>query len=310
MTAAQATKTDCSSAVTAAHCAVMNTSPVNRQPQGIPTGGQYAASTHSETALDLQAPADLPLILDPGESEDYSEYADGDVITRLSVLRSDDGGTFHVEASKFLNLKDIIPAGDLRTDEAGRDAWLDANSPVIEDFFRRRYGAETDATDWDDVRIECSVSIQADSVTGPQVANEVWNRSGIVQLHNESDHGTFGSENMGRLLREHVQAQAVVKDIPAVRAAAARRTAADINTELHDRKLSGRNLSDATAMAIARTLDPIAYPEVRSLGRSGFGGREALKSELLSAYEKAHATTDRASIGMMLAWLVNGGDNS
>lgn len=206
MTAAPATGTYCSSAGIAAHCAGMNTSPVNRQPQGTPAGGQFAAPAHAESAVDLQAPTGLPLILDPGGSEDYSEYADGDVITRLSVLRSDDGGTFHVEASKFLNLKDIIPPSDLGTDEAGRDAWLEANTPVIEDFFRRRYGAEADTTDWDDVRTECSISIQTDSVTGPQAADEAWNRSGIVQLHNESDHGTFGPDSCYRAMRAGLQA--------------------------------------------------------------------------------------------------------
>lgn len=67
---------------------------MNRQPQGIP-------AAHPETSISLAADAFIRLA--PGESEDFTEYADGDVITRLSVLCSDDGGTFHEEASKFLN---------------------------------------------------------------------------------------------------------------------------------------------------------------------------------------------------------------
>lgn len=146
----------CSRAV-AAHEAGMSTSPVNRQPQGIPAGGQFAATAHSESAVAL-VPAAQSITLAPGESEDFTEYADGDVIVRLSALRSDDGGTFHVEASKFLNFKDIIPAADLGTDDAGRDAWLDANSLIIENCLRGRYDAEADTNDWEDVRTECGVS--------------------------------------------------------------------------------------------------------------------------------------------------------
>lgn len=296
------------SAVAAAHTSGMSTSPVNRQPQGIPAGGQFAPSTHAEPALNLVAA--LPITLAPGESEDYTEYADGDVITRLSVLRSDDGGTFHVEASKFLNFKDIIPAADLGTSEAGRDSWLDANSLIIETYLRDRYDAEVDTNDWEDVRAECGVSIQADSVTGVQIANEAWTRSGIVQLHNESDHGTCGTENLGRLIREHVQAQVIAADIPAARAAAARMTDADLHNQVSEWKLTGKPVSDAVVVAAARRLDGAKYPEVRNLGRLGFGDRTKVRDELLSAYDDATDNAQRARIGMMLAWLANGGDES
>lgn len=300
---------NCAPRLRAAHCAGMNT-PISRQPQGIPAGGQFAAATHPESADVLLDVADRPLALAPGESEDFTEYADGDVITRLSVLRSDDGGTFHIEASAFVNFKDMIPASDLGTDEEGRDAWLDSNSSVIESFIRDRYDAEADTTDWNDVRVECGASIQADSVTGKQITDEAWNRSGIVALHNESDPGTFGSENLGRLVREHVEAQAIPADINAARSAAVRMTAADIDNLVTETRNAGRNISDAGAIAIARTFSQDSAPEVRSLGRLGFGNREVLKTELLTAYENAAANTDRARIEMMLAWLVDGGDNS
>lgn len=163
----------------AAHSSGMSTSSVNRQPQGIPAGGQFAPASYSEPAVTLVA--EHPITLSPGESEDFTEYADGDVITRLSVLRSDDGGTFHVEASKFLNFKDIIPAVDLGTDEAGRDAWLDTHSLIIENYLRDRYDAEADANDWEDVRAECGVSIQADSTTESPNAGRVRNRSEILR---------------------------------------------------------------------------------------------------------------------------------
>lgn len=167
------------SAAAAAHTSGMSTSPVNRQPQGIPAGGQFAPSTHAEPALNLVAA--LPITLAPGECEDYTEYADGDVITRLSVLRSDDGGTFHVEASKFLNFKDIIPAALPGTDEARRESWLDANSLIIETYLRDRYDAEVDTNDWEDVRAECGVSIQADSINGSPNAGQVRNPSEILR---------------------------------------------------------------------------------------------------------------------------------
>lgn len=160
----------------AAHHLGMSTSRVNRQPQGIPASGHFAPSNHSESAVTL-TPAAQPITLGPGESEDFTEYADGDVTVRLSVLGSDDGSTFHVEASKFLNFKDIIPAADLGTGEPDRDAWLDSNSLIIENYLRDRYDAEADTNDWEDVRTECGVCIQTDPIPGTQLAREAWHRS-------------------------------------------------------------------------------------------------------------------------------------
>lgn len=55
-------------------------------------------------------------------------------------------------------------------------AWLDTNSLIVENYLRDRYDAEAEAeahtSNGEDVRAECGVLVQADSITGPQTARQ------------------------------------------------------------------------------------------------------------------------------------------
>jgi hypothetical protein len=49
-------------------------------------------------------------------------------------------------------------------------------------------------------------------LTEDQVVDAAWNGTKVVQLHKESDHGSFGSENLGRLIIERVEGATLLGD--------------------------------------------------------------------------------------------------
>jgi hypothetical protein len=121
------------------------------------------------------------------------------------VSRSDDGSGYFVSPSKTVNIKELITDSDPRLHGDALDTWLERNSPVIEDFLtelrrqhrhRRRLGRG---------RGRIHRPTPDGPLTEDQVIDAAWNGTKIVQLNNESDHGSFGSENLGRLIIERVE---------------------------------------------------------------------------------------------------------
>jgi hypothetical protein len=254
----------------------------NRVQAGIPTGGEFAAATHAEAGIAL---AERPILLAPGESENFNELADGDVIETLDVRRShvDDGSGYVVSAGKTLNFHDIITDKDLSPADGGRDVYLERHGAQIEDFIRDRYDADLENQDWEEVTVECSTSLPDGPLTESIVANAAWDGTKITALHNESDPGTFGSEFVGRLIREQVAESASVEDRLAARAAAMRMLPADVDALVKDRYLK-RELSDAGALAIAGQLKDPSRPALSRFAVRGYGNKDDLYTELNLAW--------------------------
>ncbi|WP_427019377.1 hypothetical protein ACQCSX_22045 (plasmid) [Pseudarthrobacter sp. P1] len=289
----------------------------NRVPKGISTAGQFAATTHPESTLVLD-PVHRPVTLAPGDCEDFTELADGDVIERLGVSRRnvDDGAGYWVEPSKTLNFKDLITAEDLGGTDEDRDAYLEVNTAVIEDFMATRYGAEMDGGDegWESVSLTCPTLLPAGPLTEGQVADAAWNNSKIVQLHNESDPGTFGSDYLGRLLREHVGSTTVIKDSFAARVAARQMSGERLDATVAAR-YAVRALDDATALAVADSLSCEGrHPALRKLSDRGYASTGDLTRELTDAkLANRHAPNIDAKLGERISslrhWVLRGGDN-
>lgn len=187
----------------------------NRVSPGVPSGGEFAAHTFPEaTGVTLVEPAARPVLIAPGEDENFNELADGDVIESIDVRRShiDDGSGYTVTAGKTLNLRDMMGASDLSASDGSLDTYLERHGAQIEDFIRDRYEADLDNQDWEEVRVECSASLPAGNLTEGAVADAAWDGTKITALHNESDPGTFGSEFLGRLIREQIAESASVED--------------------------------------------------------------------------------------------------
>lgn len=287
----------------------------NRVQPGIPTGGEYSATTHPESSLALADPAGRPVHVAPGESENFNELADGDVIETLDVSRShvDDGTGYTITAGKTLNMKDIIPASDLGLNEAGQDAYLERHTAQIEDFLRDRYEADLENTDWEEVSVECSTSLPDAPLTEGVLVDTAWNDTRIVALHNESDPGTFGSESLGRLLREQISHSSSVDDRYAARAAAMRMQPADVTTLVAERYLK-RELSDAAALAIAGSMRADGRPALSLLAVRGYGDTADLYTELNLAWITNQLSPNKSTayankIDMMRNWVRNGPDN-
>jgi hypothetical protein len=304
----------------AAHIDGMTTSQ-NRQPKGITTGGQFAPDTRAESTL-LLDPAARAVTLARGDSDTFPELADGDVIETLTVNRSDDGTGYWVSPAKTVNIKDLIADTDPRLHGDALDAWLEHSSPVIEDFLAERYDAGV-ATDegWDAVNIECTAYLPDGPVNEEQVVAAAWSGTKVVQLHNESDHGSFGSENLGRLIIERVDGATVMEDPYAARAAGLRLGADDV-TRMVDDRFGKRSVSDPAAVAIARDLNNIrnsrgviAYPAIGRLTTRGYVDNAALDLELgrAAAANQQSFYPDRQlarRIESLRTWMRDGGDNA
>ncbi|HEX9089782.1 MAG TPA: hypothetical protein VF867_19980 [Arthrobacter sp.] len=287
----------------------------NRVQPGIPTGGEFSATAHAESSLALADPATRPVTVAPGESENYNELADGDVIETLNVTRShvDDGTGYTISAGKTLNMKDILPATDLGTNEAGQDAYLERHTAQIEDFLRDRYEADLENTDWEEVSIECSTSLTDAPLTEGSVVEAAWNGTRIVALHNESDPGTFGSDSLGRLLREQISRSSSVEDRYAARGAAMRMHPEDVKALVADRYMK-RELSDAGALAIAGSMRSADRPALARLAVRGYGDSADLYTELNLAWLNNQLSPGRSAayanqVDMMRNWVRNGPDN-
>lgn len=283
----------------------------NRVQAGVPSGGEFAAQAHAESGVAL-APFSPPVILAPGESENFNELADGDVMDGIDVMRShvDDGGGYTVTASTTRNLRDLFTG----TAPADVDAYLDRHGAQIEDFIRERYDADLDNQDWEEVRIECGTSLPAGPLTHAGVADAAWNGTKVVALHNESDPGTFGSEFLGRLIREQVAGSASVEDRLAARAAAMRMLPADIDAHVKDRSAQGRGLSDAAALAVAGRLKDPSRPALSRLAVRGYANRDDLNTELhlvwlQNSMTPARNSTTATALDMMRTWVRDGADN-
>lgn len=268
-------------------------------------GGRFTETARSEGSVAL---APRPIVLDCGTGDDFTEYADGEVVERIHVRHSEDGG-YWVSAEKTVDFLDLItPEKVGADDEDGVADYLDRHSRPIRDFMRERYGAELGEDDWDAMRLEINTSLPEGPLTADAIANSAWS-PGIVNLHNESDPGSFGSENLDRLLLQHLAAQATVEDQHRAMGEAARWTDRDVDY-LVETRLGERELPDSAALAIARGFAGPDYPALAKLGQAGYADKQELNTELSRLYAE-HKGTRRLSqrIDMMFTWVLHGGNN-
>lgn len=286
----------------------------NRVSPGVPSGGEFAAHTYPEaTGVALADPAGRLIILAPGEDENFNELADGDVIETISVRRTDDASGFTVTAGKTLNIRDLFPAKDLSPADGGVDTYLERHGAQIEDFIRDRYEADLDSQDWEEVSVECGTELPDGPLTERGVADAAWNGTKITALHNESEPGSFGSEFLGRLIREQVADSASVEDRLGARATAMRMLPSDVDALVKDRYLK-RELSDAGALAIAGQLKDPSRPALSKFAVRGYGNRDDLYTELNQAWLQNNfgpgkSTATSIKLDMMRNWIRNGADN-
>lgn len=289
------------------------TTPINRRPEGTPAGGQFAPVNRPEASdISLADPADRPINLEPGEDETYPELAEGDVIDRLEVSRDeDDPDTYTVSASRAVNFHHLVEHEQPDLTEEEREAWLQRHSAVIDDFMGERYGAEMSGDDWSSIDAEFSTKLTGGTPTEGAVGNAAWEDTNIVNLANEEDPGTFGTENLSRLLHERVEDTASFPDFWNTRRDMESMTQGAVDNTVQDR-YGKRELPDAVALSVAYDMGMSGpYPTMAKLARTGFADREEVRNDLRKIYERDQGKPlATAKADMMFTWLEHGGDNS
>lgn len=252
--------------------------------------------TSTATAADPRSSA--PISLAPGSGDDFTWLATN-AIDHLDVHRYETGD-YVVCPSQTIDFTAMFGA------ESAPDAFLDRHERLIGDFMREHYGAQMEGDDWDAQELECVAALPEDaSPTGTDVLAAALTGTSILRLRRDST-----SAGLAALLMDRISNSVVVADRNAAVGAALRMDAAAIDTEALLR-CGRREISDATAMAIARSFSSPDFPALARLGRSGYAITTELRDELRRLYEE-HRTNARLAlrIDMMFTWALNGSDNT
>lgn len=273
--------------------------------------GKFEDRLHQAPEVHLPAPAGRTVILAPGENEDFTELAE-DPIQSINVHRYEDG-TYTVHPSMDLNIKDVLSPDFLRTSPEAAAAFVDRNWVLIQDCIKERYGADvTSSPDNDGVlSVEFTAVLGDKELTEGEIADAAWHGTKITALANESDHGTFGSENLGRIITDRAASCVSVADRLKAYGQALRMTDDQIDFEVAA-KLGTSELNDGTAMAIAGRLTEkfgrSKCPAIHKLSYSGYADTAELGKELHDLYLENDRGRTADRISMMFTWALHGGD--
>ncbi|MHA7295182.1 hypothetical protein [Arthrobacter sp. HLT1-21] len=284
-----------------------NDTPINRQPAGVPTGGQFAHGSHAEPSAVV-----LPLTevhLAPGEDDEFDHLADGYVMDSLHVHRNDHDG-YYVTAARRIEIPDLVSAEDMKMDETEHASWVDKHDQLIRGYLAERYGADVVEAGEDSMEIQFTAEHPGDTLTEAEAMRLGWEETKIVQFHNESDPGTFGSENLNRLIMDTVDASTIIPDHHTLMSEAHQlandRRFVDSIVSLRSGE---REIPDAAAMAIARNLatdNPGKYPALAKLGYHGHTDTKAMQ-HLDPQRRRQRMTINDAPISRQPAGVPTGG---
>ncbi|KQO98146.1 hypothetical protein [Leifsonia sp. Leaf264] len=233
---------------------------------------------------------------------------DADVFMAVDISRDEDGGGFWVEGLTEFRFLDFKPDNRTAAQWIGD---LDRKQPAAIGFLEGRYGASVDLPDYEDEleQIRFTVRLEGrDTLTREQAFHALWEQTGGVQFHNESDHGTFGSENLGRLLHEELVDSIVIGDRWAVINEAAEMELADAMLDVNGKVGGTREITDPVAVICAGELLAISAedtPELRKLNRYGYCNQARAAIELGKIYDSNPTNNDDlARLHMLGTWLV------
>lgn len=258
-----------------------------------PAAAHMSGMTATAIAADPRTSA--PISLAPGTGDDFTWLAES-TIERLDVHHYPDG--YVVCPSQTIDFTAMFGTG------AASDEFLDRHERLIGDFMTERYGAQMEGDDWDSQELEFVASLPETDPTGADVLNAALTGTSILRLRDDS-----AGTDLAALLMERISNSVVVEDRNRSMAIALRMDASAIDTETILR-CGRREISDATAMAIARSLSSPAFPALTRLGHSGYALKDDLWKELRRLYEE-HRTNARLAlrIDMMFTWALNGPEN-
>ena len=167
-------------------------------------GGEFGTHVRTEGTTVLNDLLDIP---GGDDGLDLNEFELGFTEDQLSTpyARLTADGKVGVSANYYENL--------LWNDGFTEDE-LDAAYPLVEEFFKERFGAVLigDGNGWDSVNVEFYAEFDRDEFGVAVVANEFGPRSGFDKFVRESDPGTFGAGYAYRDLRIQIDAGSFTKN--------------------------------------------------------------------------------------------------
>lgn len=237
-----------------------------------------------------------PISLAPGTGDNFAWLAENAAIERLDVHRYQDG--YVVCPSQTIDFTTLFGAG-LSSDE-----FLDRHERLIGDFMTEHYGAQMEGDDWDSQELEFVTPLTETDPTGADVLNAALTGTSVLRLREDS-----AGSDLAALLMERISNSVVVENRNRSMAIALRMDASAVDTETTLR-CGRREISDATAMAIARSFSTPELPNLTRLSRSGYALKEPMWDELRRLYEE-HRSNARLAlrIDMMFTWVLHGGEN-
>lgn len=276
---------------------------LRRKSTGTPgNGGKFDTVSHDEAVVSVVALSN-PILID----DDGFVTIPGDPnspIARITVERDEDG-TWIVDAEQPLNLLDYVPLSI--TGEEAREEWLNKRAYVIQEFIRDRYDAIMVLGEWtwDDMWITHRAHVNAPALTEEDAFKAAWDQTNAVKLYNEADHGTYGTENFGRLMNEFINERSVA--VPPWRHKEV--TDRDIDVQVSFRS-GEREISDQVAGAIAaRVTVNGTYDALSKLAMEGFARKDDISKDIVDAYSKV-SPRERSWLDMLGTWNIHGGDNN
>jgi hypothetical protein len=278
------------------------------------SNGQWVERVYEEpegSVINGLTTASPSLTLDDGEDLFLDTQDTYGPLKEVQVSREDVDGdeVYRIDVTQILDYRSLV--SDEVGDDDAKDEWLNARSGIIEDFMAARYGAQLDggADDWTYVRTEMRVEHRGD-LTEAAAFEFAYEDTKAVDLFNEYDAGTYGSEYLGRLLADHVEKFSVVS---VRRGLQPLMDEVAVTREVDFR--SGHNeIRDLTAISIAAELssgDPSVRGQLRQLAVHGYAERDLLRDELRELYASPDATRRlKMRLDAMFTWNDNGADNN
>lgn len=269
--------------------------------------GEHDRSDAGSVVSSPETPGGEPIVLHG--SDDYDSFTPDSIgqdqygpIDFIDVRLNGDGTLIEVEPVERLDLT-----------EYAETHWLEHNWRAVNQFFFERYNGALDTDDdedtrWSNVQVRFYTQIDTVDAVREDAYMEALASTNVVKLHQEADHGTNGTENLGRLLKEYVASVKQLKDGLALRDAYGV-TDRDIDSQVELRS-GEREISDQTAVAICRSFDAAEYPAFAHYGNRGIANYESLRDDTIRAYNSTYNARNRLRLDALGTYFINGGDNS
>ncbi len=185
---------------------------------------------------------------------------------------------------------------------------LDAAYPIVENFFRDRFGADIvdNGESWDSVMLEFSATYTPEEFSPSLVASTSEDRMQFIKFVNEHDPGTYGSPYAYADLRQQLDEAVLVTDRwTALREA----EGIDADAVANSPKRSTVGPTDAEAIALARSLsgDEWSGPfqeQIELLAKNGYAtNASGLRDGLEGTRAATVVTAKQRKAEALIAWL-------